>query len=120
MEVKIYDALIGQTMREVVRTDNVLGFVAEDRRAWRFYHEQNCCESVTIEDICGDLDNLVGAPILQAEEVSTGCIDSHGGSVTWTFYKFATCKGAVVVRWLGSSNGYYSESVHFEEVKDAA
>lgn len=41
-------------------------------------------------------------------------------SGTWTFYKFATAKGYVTVRWLGESNGYYGEDVSFCDVTPGA
>ena len=37
-------------------------------------------------------------------------------SVTWTFYEIATNKGRITLRWCGTSNGYYSESVDFVKV----
>ena len=78
-----------------------------------FFHAQDCCEHVDINDICGDLQDLVGEPLFIAEEVhgATEPDEEHYESYTYTFYKFATRKGYVDVRWLGESNGYYSESV---------
>ena len=97
--------------------DDVLLFVgAGDVPSFKFYHEQDCCESVSIAEIHGDLEDLVGVPILEAREDTQEGDGGEYGSATWTFYNFRTIKGSVTVRWLGESNGYYSESVSIDRL----
>lgn len=109
--------MLGLTFVEVTGSVGYdeMTFVTADGQRFMFAHMQDCCERVRINDIVGDLQDLVGSPLLQAEEVSgvtpVEFDETEHESVTWTFYKFATCKGYVDVRWLGESNGYYSESV---------
>lgn len=99
-------------------------FTTVDGETYRMFHSQDCCESVYIESITGDLQDLVGEPILRAEEAqdlfdlikNLDKQEDDEGSHTWTFYKFATRKGYVDIRWYGSSNGYYSEGVDFVKV----
>ena len=117
--VKHFDELIGRTLYKAEADGEELTLYLSDTNYVKFYHSQDCCESVYIEDICGDLNDLVGAPLLIAEEVSNYDADPKfegEESYTWTFYKFATRKGYVDVRWYGSSNGYYSESVSVQVV----
>lgn len=90
------------------------------------YHEQDCCESVRVIDVCGDISDLIGFPILEAEEVESDAEpedytsdEYRDDSFTWTFYKLSTIKGSVTIRWLGESNGYYSESVDLERLVSA-
>lgn len=119
--VRSFEELVGRTLYRVEVDDAELKLYLTDRNYVKFYHQQDCCESVYIEDICGDLNDLVGEPLLVAEEVSNYEADPvYEGeeSYTWTFYKFATRKGYVDVRWYGTSNGYYSEGVSVEVVDD--
>lgn len=91
---------------------------------YKMYHDQDCCEYVSIDDICGDLQDIIGSEILVAEEVcdsTSGCrdVDYPDDSYEWTFYKLDTQKGGVTIKWYGASNGYYSESVEFTQVKES-
>ncbi len=107
--------MLGKTFVKVtgsVDGDEMLFETATGER-FMFAHQQDCCETVRINDIVGDLQDLVGEPLLVAEEVkgATEPDEEHYESYSYTFYKFATRRGYVDVRWLGESNGYYSESV---------
>lgn len=111
--------LLGKTLVKIIGTDgdNEILFVCSDGSKYRMHHYQDCCESVTIEDVCGEFDDLIGNPLLMAEEATSDeNPKDYDDSFTWTFYKFATVRGYVTIRWYGSSNGYYSESVDFEKV----
>ena len=92
-------------------------FEMEDGSKYTFYHSPDCCEAVSILDICGDVKDLLQQPLLQATEVVHEA-DINGGHETWTFYIFRNVKGTVTVRWYGSSNGYYSEEVSLREELD--
>jgi hypothetical protein len=118
--VKSFEDLQGRVLTRIEKiNDDELRFHLTDDHYVRLYHEQDCCESVTIEDVVGDLDDLVGTPLLLAEEVDNydeEPSEEYYESYTWTYYRFRTIKGSVDIRWYGSSNGYYSERVDCEIV----
>ena len=119
-EDKVSD-LVGKTLVKCENTGDIR-FETTDGEVFVLTHHQDCCENVQIDDVCGDLNDLVGSPLIQAEEVSNYDGPEPGergydSSYTWTFYRFATAKGFVTIRWFGTSNGYYSESVSFDKIK---
>lgn len=120
MEDRLMSDIIGLTFNEIILTLDAILFKT-DNRIFLMYHNQECCESVTIEDIIGDMNYLIGSPILNSYETTNLCddfdIDTNiGESYTWTFYHMNTNKGYVTIRWFGTSNGYYSESAKLVEL----
>ena len=105
--------LVGATV-EAIRCEEGQDEVTirTDRGELRMYHEQDCCEWVCVEDVVGDAQSLVGHTIRVAEERTR---DAHAGEVSesglWTFYDIRTDGPDLKIRWLGRSNGYYSEGV---------
>lgn len=110
-----FSDLEGETFNKIEEKEDEILFHTEAGQTIRMYHEQDCCESVTVEDICGDLQDLLNSPIVWADE-SENADDSAEESATWTFYRIGTNQGSVTIRWYGESNGYYSESVSIEMI----
>jgi len=126
--------LIGKVLTWIVDEDgNVpakssdeIHFTCADGARFKMHHQPDCCECVSIEDVIGDFADLIGEPLTLAEKSTNSDTHPEGhvlseygyDSFTWTFYRLATRKGHVDIRWLGESNGYYSEDVDFERVKD--
>mgnify|MGYP001421956517 CR=1 FL=1 len=115
--------LVGKTLAKIEinkskEEDDYIIFCCEDSTKYKMYHKLECSEGVWIDDINGEIEDLIGTAILMATESSNSSDDNAHESVTWTFYKIATVKGYVDIKWYGESNGYYSESVDFEKIEE--
>ena len=123
-----FSVLIGKTLTsvDIAEDKESVTLHTADGGMFRMFHDQDCCESVELEDVVGDWADIIGLPLAVAE-VSTNesedpedCKKNRSSfgddSFTWTFYRLATEKGWVTLRWYGTSNGYYSEGVTFVQI----
>mgnify|MGYP003295832161 CR=1 FL=1 len=114
-----FSELVGKTIKNITGlekySDEVI-FECTDGSKYKMYHVQDCCESVEIDEVFGDVNDLIGQKIVLAEANTNSDKprEDYENSFTWTFYKLATQKGYVDIRWYGTSNGYYSEAVDFD------
>lgn len=120
-----FSILLGKTLTFIDGADKgseEIVFTSSEGERYRLTHYQGCCENVEVEDVIGDVEDLLNSPLLLVEETTNRddpgdyVVPEHRDSFTWTFYRLATAKGHVDIRWLGTSNGYYSEKVTFEKL----
>lgn len=79
-----------------------------------FEHDQDCCETVYLADFESSLNlSLSGSPRILEVKVSTkeATESEVYQSGLWTFIEIKTTQGDIWMRWMGESNGYYSEAV---------
>ena len=113
-------ALNGKTICNVTglrKGSKIVVFTCADGSVFEMQHHQDCCEDVWLEDLDGCAQDIIGGYVVDAYE-STKCArdNKYDENGTWTFYTINTDRGSVWLRWLGVSNGYYSESVSFDQV----
>lgn len=99
-----------------------LVFITDDNFNYVFKHEQDCCETVRLKEIDGDLSDIYDQTVISIEEVSNenkieGDYDCYSDSYTYTYYKIKTNKGDITFSWYGESNGYYTEKPNFYILK---
>jgi len=120
-----FERLKGKTLVSIGGDkDTDITFTTSNGEQFLMTHEQECCEKVYLAEIIGDLNCLLNRPLLMAEKI-TNAPFTHATIKTdesldweeWTFYKLATSKGYVTLRWYGVSNGYYSTGVSFYRSK---
>lgn len=110
--------LVGKVIKKITgleKDSEEVRIFTECGQEYMFYHEQDCCETVDLNDYEGEAEDLIGGLITSAE-IAKGDHDkapAYAESFTWTFYKIETSKGGLWMRWLGESNGYYGEEVDF-------
>ncbi len=113
-----FEKMAGQTIVTIEGASEgseTITFTMADGGRFVQLHRQDCCESVSVAEVVGDLDSIIGQEVMEAREHSNNDNPpEHAESHTWTFYTIRTNRGTVVIRWLGESNGYYSESADVE------
>ena len=117
---EIFDEIIGKIFVSISASfdDATVTFKTDEGEVYVMFHERDCCESVILQEVIGDIRWLANSPIVRAERRWNIGRNEDNDSSTWTFYEMATLEGSVTFRWYGTSNGYYSEDVCFERVGD--
>ena len=106
-----FEQLQGMTITAVVyKESNESLLIHLNTHVLEMIHHQDCCETVYLADVVGSFEDLIGYPLLEvSESIVENSFEDY--SSTASYYNFRTVKASVQLRWVGESNGYYSETV---------
>lgn len=111
-DISCVEDMIGHIFTSVSNDGRFINFEMKDNIKLELGVPEDCCNHGEVEDIIGELSFLENSPILMAESVNNHDFENKDKKTdyenTWTFYKFATIKGYVTIRFFGSSNGHYA------------
>ena len=105
------DQIKGMTITAVIyKESNESLLIHLNTHVLEMIHHRDCCETVYLADVVGAFEDLIGYPLLEVSE-SIVDIATADMSSTTSYYNFRTVKASVQLRWLGESNGFYSETI---------
>lgn len=109
-----FSLLIGKILTSVEIEEESIYFNT-DKESFISCHMSDCCESVQVYELDGLVKDILNAPILEATEEydSENNPPENAYSFTWTTQTIKTTKGQLIIKWLGESNGYYTEVPRF-------
>ena len=125
MEVKTYTEFSGKTIQEIrgcKKHSDEVTIKFTDGSCLKFYHQQDCCETVLLEDFDITPEWLIDSKIISVEERISRSeegvkpLNNWDESYTWSFYVIKTSSSTMVLRWYGTSNGWYSETVDIDHL----
>ena len=113
-----FSILTGKVLTKIDEQGEAIYFHCADGQVYSSVHMQDCCESVHVYEIRGDIQAVLESPVLFACEdwpgtVILGIKYDPCDSYTWTRQRIETKRGYVEFIWLGESNGYYGETPYF-------
>jgi hypothetical protein len=105
------------TYIDVDDENNTIMLTTASGRKIKIYHDQECCEYVRIESLEGDFRDLIGKVIIEFEHLEEyEDSNDYGDHQTKTSLVFKVDGATVISKWVGDSNGYYSESVDLRDI----
>ncbi len=113
-----FSVLVGEVLDavDIDREKDQILLTTQSGRQFLVYHKQKCCETVEIFGQDGSFDKLIGKPLIEARDFAVDTSEEAADSQTTTTLVFRVDGETVISRWVGDSNGYYSESVDIEEL----